>query len=139
MTRPVTDLQRRVAPFEVKAPFEPSGDQPAAIAALAERIRSGERDTVLLGATGAARVASLIMVLAQAGVIAVLVAWDRPWHAAAIGALTLVQAGMMWRFIQSPRERALWLSALGVPFYVSGMMIAAFAARTMPAMVEVTR
>ena len=52
MTRPVTDLQRRVAPFEVKAPFEPSGDQPAAIAALAERIRSGERDTVLLGATG---------------------------------------------------------------------------------------
>jgi chlorophyll synthase len=94
---------------------------------------------VLLGATGAARVASLIMVLAQAGVIAVLVAWDRPWHAAAIGALTLVQAGMMWRFVQSPRERALWLSALGVPFYVSGMMIAAFAARTMPAIVEVTR
>ena len=38
---------------------------------------------VLLGANGAARVASLIMVLAQAGVIAVLVAWDRPWHAPA--------------------------------------------------------
>jgi chlorophyll synthase len=94
---------------------------------------------VLLGATGAARVASLVMVLAQASVIAVLVAWDRPWHAAAIGALTLIQGGMMWRFIQSPRERALWLSALGVPFYVSGMMIAAFAVRTMPAIVEVTR
>ncbi|MSV52271.1 MAG: excinuclease ABC subunit B, partial [Actinobacteria bacterium] len=58
MTRPVTDLQRRVAPFEVKAPFEPSGDQPAAIAALAERIRSGERDTVLLGATGTGKSAT---------------------------------------------------------------------------------
>ena len=58
MTRPVTDLQRRVAPFEVKAPFEPSGDQPAAIAALAKRIRSGERDTVLLGATGTGKSAT---------------------------------------------------------------------------------
>ena len=58
MTRPVTDLQRRVAPFEVKAPFQPSGDQPAAIAALATRIRSGERDTVLLGATGTGKSAT---------------------------------------------------------------------------------
>ena len=58
MTRPVTDLQRRVAPFEVKAPFEPSGDQPAAIAALAKRIRSGEHDTVLLGATGTGKSAT---------------------------------------------------------------------------------
>lgn len=58
MTRPVTDLQRRVAPFEVKAPFQPSGDQPAAIAALAERIRSGERDSVLLGATGTGKSAT---------------------------------------------------------------------------------
>jgi excinuclease ABC subunit B len=58
MTRPVTDLQRRVAPFEVKAPFEPSGDQPAAIAALAKRIRAGEQDTVLLGATGTGKSAT---------------------------------------------------------------------------------
>jgi excinuclease ABC subunit B len=58
VTRPVTDLQRRVAPFEVKAPFQPSGDQPAAIAALAERIRSGERDSVLLGATGTGKSAT---------------------------------------------------------------------------------
>ncbi len=58
MTRPVTDLQRRVAPFAVRAPFEPSGDQPAAIRALAERIRSGERDSVLLGATGTGKSAT---------------------------------------------------------------------------------
>ena len=50
MTRPVTDLQRRVAPFTVRAPFQPSGDQPEAIRALAERIRAGEADSVLLGA-----------------------------------------------------------------------------------------
>jgi excinuclease ABC subunit B len=58
VTRPVTDLQRRVAPFAVRAPFEPSGDQPAAIRALAERIRSGERDSVLLGATGTGKSAT---------------------------------------------------------------------------------
>jgi excinuclease ABC subunit B len=58
MTRPVTDLQRRVAPFTVKAPFQPSGDQPEAIADLARRIRSGEQDIVLLGATGTGKSAT---------------------------------------------------------------------------------
>ena len=58
MTRPVTDLQRRVAPFTVKAPFEPSGDQPEAIAELARRIRAGEQDIVLLGATGTGKSAT---------------------------------------------------------------------------------
>ena len=94
---------------------------------------------VLLGADGAARVASLVMLLAQAAVIALLVTWNRPWHALAIGVLALVQAMMMWRFVQSPRERALWLSALGVPFYVSGMMIAAFAVRTLPIVAEAAK
>ena len=58
MTRPVTDLQRRVAPFTVKAPYEPSGDQPEAIADLAARIRAGEQDVVLLGATGTGKSAT---------------------------------------------------------------------------------
>ncbi len=58
MTRPVTDLQRKVAPFTVKAPFEPSGDQPEAIADLARRIRAGEKDIVLLGATGTGKSAT---------------------------------------------------------------------------------
>ena len=58
MTRPVTDLQRRVAPFTVRAPFEPSGDQPEAIADLTRRIRSGEQDIVLLGATGTGKSAT---------------------------------------------------------------------------------
>ena len=58
MTRPVTDLQRRVAPFTVKAPYEPSGDQPEAIAEIARRIRDGEGDVVLLGATGTGKSAT---------------------------------------------------------------------------------
>jgi excinuclease ABC subunit B len=58
MTRPITDLQRKVAPFTVKAPFEPSGDQPEAIADLARRIRAGEQDIVLLGATGTGKSAT---------------------------------------------------------------------------------
>ena len=58
MTRPVTDLQRRVAPFTVKAPYQPSGDQPEAIADIARRIRAGEGDVVLLGATGTGKSAT---------------------------------------------------------------------------------
>jgi excinuclease ABC subunit B len=57
--RPVTDLQRRVAPFEVVTEMVPAGDQPAAIAAMEQRIRAGERDTVLLGATGTGKTATI--------------------------------------------------------------------------------
>jgi excinuclease ABC subunit B len=58
MARPVTDLQRTVAPFTVIAPYEPSGDQPTAIADIAARIRAGESDVVLLGATGTGKSAT---------------------------------------------------------------------------------
>src|SRR6266699_3739116 len=44
--RPVTDLQRRVAPFE-------------AIAAMEQRVRAGAKDTVLLGATGTGKTATI--------------------------------------------------------------------------------
>ncbi len=56
--RPVTDLQRRVAPFEVVSEFRPSGDQPEAIAELTRRIDGGARDVVLLGATGTGKSAT---------------------------------------------------------------------------------
>ncbi|MGY9080172.1 MAG: excinuclease ABC subunit UvrB [Candidatus Nanopelagicales bacterium] len=58
MTRPVTDLNRTVAPFEVISPFRPAGDQPAAIEALVKRIKSGEKNSVLLGATGTGKSAT---------------------------------------------------------------------------------
>ncbi|HTS99689.1 MAG TPA: excinuclease ABC subunit UvrB [Streptosporangiaceae bacterium] len=57
--RPVTDLQRRVAPFEVVTDMVPAGDQPQAIAEMEKRIRSGEKDTVLLGATGTGKTATV--------------------------------------------------------------------------------
>jgi len=56
--RPVTDLQRRQTPFEVVSDFSPSGDQPQAIEDLAQRIRAGEKDVVLLGATGTGKSAT---------------------------------------------------------------------------------
>ena len=57
--RPVSDLQRRVAPFEVVTDMVPSGDQPRAIAEMERRVNGGERDTVLLGATGTGKTATV--------------------------------------------------------------------------------
>ncbi len=56
--RPTTDLQRTVAPFRVVSDFQPSGDQPQAIEDLARRITAGEKDVVLLGATGTGKSAT---------------------------------------------------------------------------------
>jgi excinuclease ABC subunit B len=57
--RPVSDLQRRVAPFEVITDMTPAGDQPRAIDEMERRISSGEKDTVLLGATGTGKTATV--------------------------------------------------------------------------------
>src|SRR6476660_4843086 len=57
--RPVTDLERTVAPFKVISDYVPSGDQPAAIDEMEQRIREGRQDTVLLGATGTGKTASI--------------------------------------------------------------------------------
>ncbi len=57
--RPVSDLQRRVAPFEVVTDMVPSGDQPRAIAEMERRVNSGAQDTVLLGATGTGKTATV--------------------------------------------------------------------------------
>ncbi|AKU16793.1 excinuclease ABC subunit UvrB [Luteipulveratus mongoliensis] len=63
--RPTTDLQRRVAPFEVVSDFEPSGDQPTAIADLTRRVKAGEQDVVLLGATGTGKSATTAWLIEQ--------------------------------------------------------------------------
>ncbi|GAB3599091.1 excinuclease ABC subunit UvrB [Kineococcus gypseus] len=63
--RPTTDIERRVAPFEVVSEFAPSGDQPAAIAELARRVRGGEKDVVLLGATGTGKSATTAWLIEQ--------------------------------------------------------------------------
>ena len=56
--RPVGEIERREKPFEVVSEFQPSGDQPRAIAELDERLNRGERDVVLLGATGTGKSAT---------------------------------------------------------------------------------
>ena len=60
--RPVTDLQRRVAPFNVVTDMIPAGDQPTAIAEIDKRVRAGEKDIVLLGATGTGKTATVAWV-----------------------------------------------------------------------------
>jgi excinuclease ABC subunit B len=57
--RPIEDLLRTVAPLKVVSDFEPSGDQPAAIADLERRVLAGENDVVLLGATGTGKTATV--------------------------------------------------------------------------------
>ncbi|NYV77150.1 excinuclease ABC subunit UvrB [Streptomyces sp. UH6] len=63
--RPVSHIERTVAPFEVVSPYQPSGDQPAAIAELSRRIKAGEKDVVLLGATGTGKSATTAWMIEQ--------------------------------------------------------------------------
>ncbi|WP_440221354.1 excinuclease ABC subunit UvrB [Dietzia sp. MNB45] len=56
--RPIGDVERSATRFEVVSEFTPSGDQPTAIAELTERLARGERDVVLLGATGTGKSAT---------------------------------------------------------------------------------
>jgi chlorophyll synthase len=82
---------------------------------------------VQLGAGRAAWVACAVMALPQASVVALLLGWGAPLHAAAIAALLATQLALMVRFLARPIERATWYSALGVNFYVLGMLVSAFA------------
>lgn len=58
-------LRRAKKPFKVKAPYEPSGDQPQAISQLTQRINNGEKDIVLLGATGTGKSATSAWLVEQ--------------------------------------------------------------------------
>ena len=86
---------------------------------------------VQLGAQGAAWLACAVMAFPQAIVVALLLGWGVPLHALAVAALLTIQLLLMWRFLQKPVERATWYSALGVNFYVLGMLISAFAVGAM--------
>ena len=56
--RAVDEIVRAGGRFEVVSQYAPAGDQPAAIEELERRIRAGERDIVLLGATGTGKSAT---------------------------------------------------------------------------------
>jgi chlorophyll synthase len=84
---------------------------------------------VKLGADGAARTACLMMAAPQVIVVAMLWSWGNPWHALAVALLLFGQGVLMAWFVKKPVERALFYSGFGVPLFVSGMMVSAFALR----------
>ncbi|SDC70585.1 Excinuclease ABC subunit B [Geodermatophilus telluris] len=63
--RTTTDIRPTQGRFRVVSEFQPAGDQPAAIRALAEKVTAGERDTVLLGATGTGKSATTAWLVEQ--------------------------------------------------------------------------
>ncbi|MFO1090900.1 MAG: chlorophyll synthase ChlG [Hyphomicrobiales bacterium] len=89
-----------------------------------------------LGVDNAARLACGVMLVPQIVVIALLWSWDRPWHAAVVALLSLVQVVLMGRLLAAPKERAPWYNATGTTLYVLGMLASAFAVRTLPMVIS---
>jgi chlorophyll synthase len=86
---------------------------------------------VQLGAMRAAQVSAVFMLLPQVIVLALLLMWDKPNYALAIGALMIGQIFLLRDFLKKPIEKALFYSGFGVPLLVSGMMVAAFAVNSL--------
>ena len=86
---------------------------------------------VQLGIVPAARSASWTMAVPQLVVIGLLSHWGCPGHAAVIAGLLVVQGVMMNWFVAEPSKRALYYSGFGVPLFVAGMMVSAFALRSL--------
>ncbi|MEE2038452.1 excinuclease ABC subunit UvrB [Nocardiopsis sp. CT-R113] len=63
--RPVSGIKRSEAPFEVISDMTPAGDQPGAIAEITRRVREGDQHTVLLGATGTGKTATVAWTVEQ--------------------------------------------------------------------------
>jgi len=93
----------------------------------------GDRQTgvaslpVVLGPDRAARLACIIMATPQAVVVALLLLWDRPYHALFVLLLLMAQGWAMSVMLRDPKGKAPWYNGTGVLFYISGMMLAAFA------------
>ncbi len=69
----------------------------------------------------------LLIIDVQIVVVALLLSWQRPFYAAAVGTLLVAQLFLMAHFLKSPRERAPWYNGTGISCYVVGMLITAFA------------
>jgi chlorophyll synthase len=86
---------------------------------------------VRLGTDRAAQVACLVMAVPQLAVVAALLAWARPAHAGIVAILLLAQLGLMAHLLRAPRDRAAWYNATGTTLYVLGMLVSAFAVRSL--------
>ena len=81
-----------------------------------------------LGVAPAAWISCAVMAAPQAVVVTLLlVAWDRPWHAAAVAALLAVQLILMRRLLGDPTRLTPWYNGTGTTLYVIGMLVSAFA------------
>ena len=63
-----------------------------------------------------------------------LMIWGPPWHALAVTVLLALQIWAMRTLLSDPKGRAPWYQATGIGMYVSGMMITAFALRSLEAL-----
>lgn len=84
---------------------------------------------VTLGPDRAARLACIVMAAPQAGVVGLLIIWDKPVHALAIAVMLGIQLAAMRVLLRDPEGKTPWYQGMGILFYISGMMIAAFALR----------
>ena len=89
---------------------------------------------VLHGAVTAGKLASGIMLVSQVAMMALLFTWGMTGHAYALALLIGAQVVMFRKFVAAPVEKALWLSAAGVPLEVLGMLVSALAVRSSPAL-----
>lgn len=86
---------------------------------------------VRLGVPRAAKFACLSMALPQVAVVFLLSAWGLGLHAIAVALLLAVQIVLMQRFLKDPAARATWYSAVGINFFVIGMLVSAFGLRSL--------
>jgi chlorophyll/bacteriochlorophyll a synthase len=82
---------------------------------------------VVLGPERAARLACVVMAVPQVVVIALLLHWGLPVHAAVVAAALVLQGLAMRRLMTDPRKLAPWYNGTGVTLYVLGMLATAFA------------
>ncbi|OUW04743.1 MAG: bacteriochlorophyll/chlorophyll a synthase [Betaproteobacteria bacterium TMED156] len=85
---------------------------------------------VKLGVFGAAKSACITMLTPQFLVFLLLISWNTYFFAAILFILIILQMLLMRIFLNNPLKKALFYSAVGVPIFVSGMMISAFALRS---------
>jgi chlorophyll/bacteriochlorophyll a synthase len=81
---------------------------------------------VRLGVTNAARLACVVMIVPQAIVVMLLLAWGHSVSAVIVAALSVIQIGLMTRLLRDPKAHAPWYNATGTTAYVFGMLAAAF-------------
>ncbi|MEO1135343.1 MAG: chlorophyll synthase ChlG [Pseudomonadota bacterium] len=86
---------------------------------------------VQLGEQNAAKVACIVMTVPQIAVIAGLFYIGREIHAVVVSILLLAQLYLMTKLLKDPFEKAPWYNATGTTLYVLGMLVSAFAVRSL--------